>query len=110
MFISILVVMTIFANMYIVHENKNTTAWNIIKENQNSDSNHQEREITIEREKETDLQKIADYLNKNFIEPSIDFTEEQREACLRNVPRINDSKFNLKVVYPWDVRSTFLQK
>jgi hypothetical protein len=39
---------------------------------------------------------------KNFIEPSIDFTEEQREACLRNVPRITDAKFNLKVVYPWD--------
>jgi hypothetical protein len=86
-------------------QNKNTTAWNIIKENKNSDTNHQElSDITIEGEKETDLQKIADFLNKNFIEPSIDFTEEQREACLKNVPRITDSKFNLKVVYPWDVQ------
>ena len=86
-------------------QNKTSTAWKIVKEDINTEATDQElSELTIQGEKVTDLQKIADFLNKHFVEPSINLTDEQREACLRNVPKITDSTFELELVYPWDIQ------
>lgn len=81
--------------------NKSSMSWNLIKENVRTDDIEQNiKELIIEGESETDLETIANFLNANFIEPSIPISEEQKRECVENVPKVTEATFGLSLVTP----------
>jgi hypothetical protein len=78
--------------------NKGSMAWKIIKENMAPPEECSEvSSLEIEGEKEEDLQKIADFLNRKFVEPSPQLDPEQSKRCAEKIPMVA-SAFSLGVL------------